>query len=113
MQKSFELNEYYFGFHKNLVVGSFDFAEQLSLNKESQVHLTKVPKLRSKVTDRVIEKKSRVRKLLGLHEYYFSFYKNLDVGRFNLAEQLYLSTKRRFYLIKVVKLRSEVETGKK
>ena len=89
MQKLLELNEYYFSFHKNLVVGSFELAEQFSLNKESRVHLTKVPKLRSKVTDRVIEKKSRVRKLLGLHKYYFGFHKNLDVGRFNLAEQLY------------------------
>ena len=63
MQKLFELNEYYFGFYKNLVVGSFDLAEQLSLNKESRVHLTKVPKLRSKVTDRVIKKKIKSAKI--------------------------------------------------
>jgi len=53
--------------------------------------LAKVLKLRSEVTDQVIEKKLSVQKLLVHYTYYFDYYENLSVGRFQTAEQLYLS----------------------
>ena len=60
MRKLLVLHEYPSDCHKNLDTGSFDLAEQLSLNKESRFHLTKMPKLRSEVTDRQIEQLLRV-----------------------------------------------------
>jgi len=60
MRKLLVLHEYPSDCHKNLDTGSFDLAEQFSLNKESRFNLTKMPKLRSEVTDRQIEQLLKV-----------------------------------------------------
>jgi hypothetical protein len=46
------------------------------------------------------------------HKYYTYTHENWDTNNFYFAKQLYLSTKGRFHLTKVVKLRSNVETWK-
>jgi len=43
----------------------------------------------------------KVRKLFVLHKYYSDYYENLHAGRFDTAEQLYLSLKRRLHLTKM------------
>ncbi len=54
MRKLLVLHEYPSDCHKNLDTGSFDLAEQFSLN------LNKMSKLRSEVTDRQIEQSLKV-----------------------------------------------------
>ena len=51
MRKLLVLHEHLSDCHKNLDTGSFDLAEQFSLNKESRFHLTKILKLCSEITD--------------------------------------------------------------
>ena len=49
MRKLLVLHEYPSDCHKYLDTGSFDLAEQFSLNKESRFHLTKILKLCSEL----------------------------------------------------------------
>lgn len=65
-------------------------------------------KLHLKLKNQINDKKLKVRKSLVLHEYYTNRYETLTVGRFDPAEQHYLSIKGRFHLTKVEKSRSEV-----
>ncbi len=60
MRKLLVLHEYPSDCHKYLDTGSFDLAEQFSLNKGSRFHLNKMSKLRSEVTDRQIEQSLKV-----------------------------------------------------
>ena len=60
MRKLLVLHEYPSDCHKDLYTGSFDLAEQFSLNKGSRFHLNKMSKLRSEVTDRQIEQSLKV-----------------------------------------------------
>ena len=60
MRKLLVLHEYPSDCHKDLDTDSFDLDEQFSLNKESRFHLTKMPKLRSEVTNQQIEQSLRV-----------------------------------------------------
>ena len=55
MRKLLVLYEYPSDCHKNLDTGSFDLDEQLLLNKGSRLHLNKMSKLHSEVTDRQIK----------------------------------------------------------
>ena len=49
-----------------------------------------MPKLRPEATDQVNNKKLKVQKLLVLHEYFSKNSHIFAIGRFDLAEQLYL-----------------------
>jgi hypothetical protein len=64
MRKLLVLRKFHSHYYENLYIGSCDLAEQLSTNKGSRFHLTKIPKLRSEVTGRQIENTLRVQKLL-------------------------------------------------
>ena len=56
MKKLLVLDKYCSDCHINLDSSISDFSEQLSLNKGCRFHLTKVPKLRSEVTERCSKK---------------------------------------------------------
>jgi hypothetical protein len=49
-----------------------------------------------------------MRKLLVLRKFHSHYYENLYIGSFDLAEQLLTNKGSRFYLTKILKLRSEV-----
>jgi hypothetical protein len=60
MRKLLVFHEKYFNCYKNLDTSRIDLAEQFSLIEKNRLPLTKMPKLRSEVTDRQIEKILRV-----------------------------------------------------